>query len=449
MRRALAILTLVAAHADAAELWKSKDEKWLIEANGFYKPYASWLILQPSLVSGTQAIADAAAAAGSPTNTAVPPNVGLGTNTGRIGARVSWNSKVEFIVAYQVAAVISTSPAFANATATSYLGSYLVAPQRRFADLPLYLFNQNGFAIQQNLDRLAIKYATDKFSLTVGRQALSWGTGRLWNPTDLISPFSPTDFDREVRRGADAVRASISAGPTTQFDLLWLPQQKAADQMAIVRAVTNIKGWDVSMSVAKYISDLVLGADFAGDLGPFGVHGEGAWTLPLNALDKLGFVRAVGGLDWRPTEKWILTLEYYFNGFGALNKSMIVQKLRDPRLVSGEIFGAERHYVGLVANFLATELLTANMTVLVNCMDPSVTFAPVVEYSFEQHVLIRLGAFVPIGRGVDVTFLQTLTAHDAATNSASWQYATQTLAAQSEYGLSPYGVFVQVGLYLN
>jgi hypothetical protein len=443
------VVLLLASSASAAELWKNKDETWKIEASGFYKPYASWLILQPSLVDGAKAIQEAAVGAGAPGALTLPPNVGVNTNTVRVGARVSWHDKLEFTVAYQVVAVIATSAVFAAPTQSNFLGATIVYPQRRLADLPTYLLVQDGFALQQNLDRLAIKYSSEKWSLTVGRQVLSWGTGRLWNPTDLISPFAPTDFDREVRRGADAVRASISAGPTTQFDILWLPQQKAADQGAVLRFVTNVKGWDVSTSVAKYVSDLVFGADFSGDLGPLGAHGEAAWTLPLDALDKLGFVRAVGGLDWRPSDKWILTGEYYFNGFGALNDAMIVQKLRDPRLVRGEIFGAGRHYAGLVVNYLPTELLTVNATVLVNCTDPSVTFAPVVEYSFEQHVLVRVGAFVPIGRGVDVPVLQALTAHDAATNDPAWQYATQTLAARSEYGLSPFTLFVQVGLYIN
>src|SRR5262249_58254500 len=60
------------------------------------------------------------------------------------------------------------------------------------------------------------------------------------------------------------------------------------------------------------------------------------------ALPILGFVRAVGGLDWRPSEKWVLTGEYYFNGFGAHSAAEIVPKLRDPRLVRGEVFGTGR-----------------------------------------------------------------------------------------------------------
>jgi hypothetical protein len=382
--------------------------------------------------------------------------VGLVTNTLRLGGRLSWNDKLDFTVAWQVAAIVASSPAFAASSSSSYLGASLIAPQRRLVDFSPYLVADGGLLLQHNLDRLAVKYAGEKFSLTVGRQVLSWGTGRLWNPTDLVSPFAPTDIDREVRRGADAVRLSISLGATSQLEVLWLPQQKAADNGAILRGRTNLFGWDFSATVAKYVSDLVFGADFSGDLGPLGAHGEAAWTVPMNGIDdakplglQLGFVRAVGGLDWRPSEKWVLTGEYYFNGFGAQNDGMILAKLRDPRVVRGEIFGAGRHYAGLVATWLATELLTLNVTALVNCSDPSVTIIPVLEYSFEQHVLLRAGGFIPLGMGVDVATLQALNGNDVATNSPAWQRASSTLAARSEYGLSPIGVFVQVGLYIN
>ncbi len=433
-------------------MWKSPDDHWLLEGSGFFKPYGSWLLLPSSLVQGTDALARAQ---GVPAG-ALPQNVGLNTDTLRVSTKLSWEGHIELIAAYQATAVLATAAAFTASGSSTYLGASLVTPQRRLVDLPTYLVSDNGYKVQQNLDRLAFKYSNDHFSLVIGRQVLSWGTGKLWNPTDLVSPFAPTDIDREVRRGADAVRASISLGATSQLELLWLPQQALGDQGGVIRGRTNVLGWDFSATVAKYATDLVFGADFDGDLGPLGFHGEGAWTVPLDGLDgdgplgaELGFVRAVGGFDWRPTEKLVLTAEYYFNGFGARSKDQILAKLRSAREVRGEVFGAGRHYAGLIASFLASDVLTINTTVLVNCTDPSAMIIPAIEYTIGQHVLIRAGGFIPLGEGLDVPMLQALTPTDAATNSPAWQTANATLGARSEYGLSPFGVFVQVGLYIN
>ena len=78
-------------------------------------------------------------------------------------------------------------------------------------------------------------------------------------------------------------------------------------------------------------------------------------------------------------------------------------------------------------------------TALANLGDPSALLVPAVEWAFEQHALLRVGAYLPLGQGVDTAFLA----------SADPAVALRTLGARSEYGLSSYGAFVQVGLYFN
>jgi len=459
---ALAV-ALLGHTASAAELWKNGP--WTLEGSGFYKPYVSWLRLQDSLVDGTldlaRAVDEARAlvppelAAQLPAMRPLPRQVGLTTHTLRLGGKVSWTDALELEAAWQAAVIIASDAAFAGAGSSSYLGASLITAQRRLVDFEPFLVDAGAFRVQHNLDRLALTWRGQHVTVVVGRQVLSWGTGRLWNPTDLISPFAPTDVDREVRRGADAVRASVALGPTAQLDVLWLPQRLARDMGGVVRGRANVAGWDVSATVGKYVADLVIGADFSGDLGPLGAHGEAAWTLPLVGLGtsdpvsvRGGFVRAVAGLDWRPLESLVLGAEYYFNGFGAASPEGILAVMRSDRLVRGEVFGAERHYAGLTASWLATDLLTVGLYAIVNLVDPSALLVPSLEYSFEQHVLVRVGGFVPIGQGLDASLLRGLSGADVVSNSTSWQRATSTLGARSEYGLSGYGAFIQVGLYL-
>lgn len=457
------LLTLGGAPALAAEVWK--DGPWAVEASGFVKPYASWLRMQNSLHQGTEAMARAVEEARSllppdlaarlPATTALPLQVGVTTHTLRVGAKATWTDALELEVAWQAAFVVASSPAFAGAGSSTYLGASLVTPQRRLVDFEPFLVDEGGLRVQHNLDRLALTWRSEHVTVVVGRQVLSWGTGRFWNPTDLISPFAPTDVDREVRRGADAARVSIGLGATSQLDVLWLPQRLARDMGGVLRARTNLWGWDLSATVGKYVGDLVAGADFAGDLGPLGAHGEAAWTMPLVGLGTSGpvrvegdFVRALVGLDWRPHEALVLAAEYTFNGFGATNAAGLLEVLRSDRVVRGEVFGAERHYLGLGATWMATDLLTVSLSAIVNLVDPSAMVVPALEYSFEQHVLVRAGGYVPLGAGLDVSLLRGLTGADVLGNSAAWRAATSTLGARSEYGLSPFGAFVQVGVYL-
>jgi len=272
---AFVLLLLVARDARAAEVWKSEGGRWTVEMNGFYKPYLSWLRMQNSLFQGTAAMASAVdearallppeVSAQVPAMSPLPLQVGLSTQTLRAGAKVSWTDALELEVAWQVAAVLASDAAFAGTGSSTYLGANLITAQRRLVDFSPFLVDAGAFKVQHNLDRLALTWRTEKVTVVLGRQVLSWGTGRFWNPTDLISPFAPTDVDREVRRGADAARVSIGLGATSQIDLLWLPQKLARDMGGVVRARTNLLGVDLSAQVAKYVSDLVVGADSSGD----------------------------------------------------------------------------------------------------------------------------------------------------------------------------------------
>lgn len=461
----------VASAAAAAEVDSAVGGPGAVEVTAFLKPNVSLLALPPALVEATaeldrvfdeaRALLPTEYGAGLPDDVTLPDYAGIASWTGRLQGRATFFNAVELEAAWQPALVLSSSASFgAGPAQAGLLGASLVEPQRRLVDFDPYLLDEGALRLHHNLDRLLFRWQTPDFSLTVGRQALSWGTGRLWNPTDLVSPFSPTDVDREVRRGADAVRLSLPLGELTQMDLLWLPRQALEEQGFAVRVQTNVWQTDLSGSAAKYVDDLVLGADLAGDLGPLGVHGEVAWTLPVvdlriddqyhllrGARVEGEFVRAVVGCDWRPLEQLVLGAEYYWNGFGAEGTDAIVAKLTDPRVVRGEVFGAGRHYVGVLASWLAGDLLSFGATALVNVGDPGVLLVPALEYWLEQRVLVRAGAFVPVAQGVEVERFRALHGADVIDDSEAFDRALRTLGARSEYGLSPAGGFVQLAAY--
>jgi hypothetical protein len=272
----------------------------------------------------------------------------------------------------------------------------------------------------------------------------------MWNPTDLLSPFGPTAIDREVRRGVDAVRVSVPLAATAQLELLWLMQSEARDQGGVARAQFNLGGFDIAPSLAKYVRDVVVGLDATGDLGPLGIHAELAWTRALDANvggARDDFLRGVAGIDWRPTDTLVLTGEYYFNGWGAAAASGYLEVMQSPRVTRGEVFGAGRHYVGLVASWLATDLLTVQAITVANVRDPSALIVPALEYWAEQSVLVRVGGYLPLGRQPNPGALRRLTTQDVIQQTAAWRQATGSLGLESEFGASPFGMFAQLAIY--
>lgn len=463
---ALLLLALWAAPAGARELWTDGNGARL-EGRAFYKVFLTPVWLPPALVEGTaslqraldetRALLPEALAAQVPDGVALPDFALLNAHVARAWGAFRFQDKVSVDVAWQATLLLASDPRFAQgASLTGTLGGAASGgAARRLVDFDPVLWSRGGVRLEHNLDRAAVRVALPFGDLTVGRQVLSWGTGRFWNPTDVLSPFPPTVVDREVRRGFDAVRLAVALGDVTQLDLLFLPQAVGADVGGAVRFQTNAWGWDGSLSVGKYARDLLFGADLVGDVGPLGVHAEGAYTVELRNLDVPGapvevgehFFRGVVGVDWKPVDDLVLMLEYHFNGAGTLDPSEYAAKLQGPRAARGEVFGAGMHYAGLSAAYRATDLLGLQAAVLANLRDPSVVLVPSLEYSLEQSVLVRAGASIPIGAAPDVGVFQGLGAQDVLNQSARLERATRTLGLRSEYGASSWSVFLQVGLY--
>ncbi len=200
--------------------------------------------------------------------------------------------------------------------------------------------------------------------------------------------------------------------------------------------------------------DLVFGADLVGDLGPIGVHAEGAYTVELLGLGTSSvsvgehFFRGVIGAEAKPHEKWVLMAEYAYNGFGTTAPSKYAAILSSARVIRGEVFGAGRHQAAIAVSFLADDLLSVNLSVLGNLTDPSAMVIPSLEYSFTQTVLIRAGGYVPLGRPPDAKAYQQLTTNDVLTNSEAYRTASASRGLRSEFGASSFGAFVQLGVYV-
>ncbi|MHB8876523.1 MAG: hypothetical protein ACYC8T_22740, partial [Myxococcaceae bacterium] len=383
----------LASGAEARELVRSETGV-VFDGSGFYKTLLSGLLLNRGTVESTRALSSLLdeARALAPPGVELPqsppvPDAGvLNGHLLRLAAKLRVSEHLEADVAWQLALQLASDPVFAGGSSV-YGAVGAAEAQRRLVGLSGVLAQGRVARLDHDLDRLSVKLALPFGDLTVGRQVLSWGTGRLWNPTDVLSPFPPTAVDREVRRGFDVVRLAVALSEVSQLDLLYLPQRALEDNGGVVRVQANLLGWDGSLSLGKYVRDIVAGADLVGDLGPIGVHAEGAYTLELLDLRegpvRVGehFFRGVVGAEARPHEKVLVMAEYSYNGFGTTHPSEYARTLSSPRVVRGEIFGAGKHSAALGASLLASDLLTAQLSVLCNLTDPSALLIPSVEYS--------------------------------------------------------------------
>ena len=75
----------------------------------------------------------------------------------------------------------------------------------RAFDLSWSLDSGDSHALWHRIDRLSIGWSNRQWRVRVGRQALSWGNGLMFQLVDVLNPFSPVAVDTEFKPGDDMI----------------------------------------------------------------------------------------------------------------------------------------------------------------------------------------------------------------------------------------------------
>jgi len=273
------------------------------------------------------------------------------------------------------------------------LGSYLDTAQfalqknrepDTYWDLESTTLDRASVFAFQRLYRAYVDLYSSLVDLRVGRQRIAWGTGRFWNPTDLLNPFDPTQLERDERPGVDAVLVERKLGPLSKLSLAYAPQHSSSDSSVAGRLHGNLRETDFSLLAGQFHRDEVAGFDFSGRISQVGLRGEAAYTRADIGPD---YVRAVVGADYVFPSTLALSGEIYYNGQGATNK----EDYDFGALFSGAVQNVARHYAGLYVGYDVTPLLRLNSYGIINLDDNSAFFFPSAVYSVMTNLDLSLG----------------------------------------------------------
>ncbi len=255
------------------------------------------------------------------------------------------------------------------------------------------------FSSQIAIDRANITLRLPRCDLTVGRQAISLGTTYFWNPNDLLTAFSPYEFDRDYKPGVDGVKADFPLGRFSGISFIYGAGEsfRLNESALLVRTFTNIRDFDLAMMAGRYRQDGFAGVEFSGELGTgIGVRGELSYFATENDDD---FFQLVVGSEYRFGNNFYISGEYFYNGFGTSHTHRYVGKLSSKRITEGDLYNISRHYLGILGSYEVTPLLVASLATIINLVDHSVLIMPTVIYSLSDNA--ELVAGMVIGEGKD------------------------------------------------
>ena len=261
-----------------------------------------------------------------------------------------------------------------------------------------------SFGLFQNLDRASIAYSADFGDITIGRQAIAWGSARAVNPTDVIAPYAYNQLDTEDRIGVDAIRLQIPIGVLGEFDTGYVfGKNLAFEQSAFfLRSQLNAVETDFSISLLGFHEHLMTGFDVARGIGGAGFWLEAAYVY-ANAFnseneDAENYLRASIGLDYSFSGVAYGFIEYHFSGAGAGEPEDYLANLTQPAYIAGAVYLMGRHYFVPGLTFQITPLISLSGVILSNVSDPSLFPSLQIEYNFAQDIYLSAGGFIGIGK---------------------------------------------------
>jgi len=261
------------------------------------------------------------------------------------------------------------------------------------------------------LDRLSIGYTGEHVVARLGRQAITWGNGLVFQTLDLFNPFPPNVLDVDYKPGRDMlttqwliatgddVQAIVVPGREDRGQPLTLAQSSVAAKW---HHSSGDAEWDVLL--ARHDGDAVVGGGVSHSLA------GGIWRVDVShaRLATRHVTSMLGNFDraWTPRGHTLYGFgEYFYNGFGVSDTgpgAIEIDSALLGRLERGEVFNLGRHELAGGVRYDWTPLVTLSPTAIINLRDGS-TFALVqVKYDWRQNLVLFAGLQAGLGsRGTE------------------------------------------------
>ena len=252
---------------------------------------------------------------------------------------------------------------------------------------------------QHRFDRLEFGWSpTRAVDLSVGRQAVSWGTTLFLTPADPFSPFSPADPFREFRAGVDAARVRISPSALSEIDVVVRATETAVGEetTALARGLVTVSNWEISGWGGSLYGDAAGAVAAAGALGAWAVRGETV-VRQLDGAAKLRGTIGVDRLFQIKRRDTLVLVEYQHDQMGAAGPDEYLGILLSDPFARGEYQVIGRDETVLQATVQLHPLWSIAGLWLWNLNDRSALLSPTVAYSLSNEASVAAGVLVGVG----------------------------------------------------
>ena len=329
--------------------------------------------------------------------------------------RITWQLHYELSPVFVSKALATERPTF-NVVGDNYR---LTDPDANLLD------DDNKTQLYQNLDRLNFQVQMDAGDLTIGRQAISFGSARIINPTDIFLPFDVRTFNTEYRNGVDALRFQRPWGDLGEIDIgvVLGKDAKSENSAAFLQLRTNHSGTDYHLAIIEFAEQQLFGLGLQTAIWDLGFWLEAAY---VNGDEN--YLRLSTGVDYSFSERTFVQIEYHYNGAGSNDHNDYLSNLSATPYQRGGVFLLGENYIMPSFTVQLSSLWFVATQVIYNLDDNSAFLSVSAEYNIAENFYMDFGYYHFSGDEFSLT-------------------ETGLPKLDSEYGSNPSTLFASIRYY--
>lgn len=257
-------------------------------------------------------------------------------------------------------------------------------------DSTLWRSDDNQIEVSHQLEQFMFTYWGANSSVTVGRQALSFGLAKVYSPADVIQPTSVDFSQAGYRQGVDAIRAAWYVGAVSELNAGLVVGD---DQAAFARFKTNTHSVDIDLTAIQINEDLQVVS--VGLLGAIGIVGLWQETALLREDQDL-YIRSSIGADTTFYSDLYVMAEYHYNGIGE-TQGNYANVFNSKFYQLGAVQPIGKQYLSILASKPINALLRGSANWVTNLNDQSGAGLMSVEASVTDNMSATLSVTLPYG----------------------------------------------------
>lgn len=230
-------------------------------------------------------------------------------------------------------------------------------------DLTFLPFQSKSAIMVSAIERAYLRYVTEKWEITTGRQRINWGVNLVWNPNDLFNTYSFIDFDYEERPGSDAARIKYKSGEMSEWELAVRAGKLKHDDVYALMYKTNSRGNDIQFIGGFYGKDATLCAGWAGSIRKIGFKGEVSYFHPIKGIsDTFGMLNGSLEFDYTYAGKIYMNASYLYQSQGSNNLNGTQSLLAGQEPLSAKFLGPTKHSAFFQIKSMSSPIITGSIS---------------------------------------------------------------------------------------